>query len=82
MLKVFPKEIYIELNSYVSLLVALSINISTSLSYCLISLINDNDLSFWILFISFGALSLIGFILNCFTNEKKINLKERMNKKT
>ena len=82
LLKVFPKEIYIELNSYVSLLVALSINISTSLSYCLISLINDNDLSFWILFISFGALSLIGFILNCFTNEKKINLKERMNKKT
>ena len=81
LLKVFPKEIYIELNSYVSLLVAISINVCTSISYCLISFINNNDLSFWILFTSFGSLSMVGFILNCFTNENKINLKERIDKK-
>ena len=78
LLKVFPKEIYIELNSYVSLLVATSINIWTSVSYFVLSLIENKDTGFWILFTSFGILSLIGFILNFFTNEEEINLRERM----
>ena len=78
LLKVFPKEIYIELNSYVSLLVATSINIWTSVSYFILSLIENKDTGFWILFTSFGILSLIGFILNFFTNEEEINLRERM----
>ena len=80
MLKVFPKEIYIELNSYVTLLVSIAINVFNSLSYFVLSLINNKDTGFWILFISFGILSLIGFILNCFTNEAQINLRERMKK--
>ena len=78
LLKVFPKEIYIELNSYVSLLVATSINIWTSVSYFVLSLIENKDTGFWILFTSFGILSLIGFVLNFFTNEEEINLRERM----
>ena len=80
LLKVFPKEIYIELNSYVTLLVSIAINVFNSLSYFVLSLINNKDTGFWILFISFGILSLIGFILNCFTNEAQINLRERMKK--
>ena len=82
LLKVFPKEIYIELNSYVSFLVASAINLCNSLSYLILSLIHNKDTGFWILFISFGILSLCGFILNCFTNEEKINLRERIKKKT
>lgn len=78
LLKVFPKEIYIELNSYVSLLVDTSINIWTSVSYFVLSLIENKDIGFWILFTSFGILSLIGFVLNFFTNEEEINLRERM----
>ena len=82
LLKVFPKEVYIELNSYVSFLVASAINLCNSLSYFILSLIHNKDTGFWILFISFGILSLCGFILNCFTNEEKINLRERIKKKT
>ena len=82
LLKVFPKEIYIELNSYVSFFVASAINLCNSLSYFILSLIHNKDTGFWILFISFGILSLCGFILNCFTNEEKINLRERIKKKT
>ena len=69
-------------NSYVSFLVASAINLCNSLSYFILSLIHNKDTGFWILFISFGILSLCGFILNCFTNEEKINLRERIKKKT
>ena len=78
LLKVFPKEIYIELNSYVSFLVAISTNVWTSISYFVLSLIENKDTGFWILFISFGILSLIAFVLNFFTNEEEINLKEKI----
>ena len=80
LLKVFPHDIYIELNSYVSLIAAISVNIYNFLSYFILSLFDNKDNGFWILFISFGFLSLIGFILNCFTNEKEINLRERLKK--
>ena len=80
LLKVFPKNIYIELNSYVSLLASVSINVYNFLSYFVLSLIGDKDTGFWILFISFGIFSLAGFILNFFTNEKEINLIERIKK--
>ena len=80
LLKVFPQDIYIELNSYVSLLASISVNIYNFLSYYILSLFDNKDNGFWILFISFGFLSLIGFILNCFTNEKEINLRERIKK--
>ena len=80
LLKVFPQDIYIELNSYVSLIAAISVNIYNFLSYFILSLFDNKDNGFWILFISFGFLSLIGFILNCFTNEKEINLRERLKK--
>ena len=80
LLKVFPQDIYIELNSYVSLIAAISVNIYNFLSYFILSLFDNKDNGFWILFISFGFLSLIGFILNCYTNEKEINLQERLKK--
>ena len=80
LLKVFPQDIYIELNSYVSLIAAISVNIYNFLSYFILSLFDNKDNGFWILFISFGFLSLIGFILNCYTNEKEINLRERLKK--
>ena len=80
LLKVFPKEIYIELNSYVSFLVAISVNVCNSVSYFILSLVEDKDKGFWILFTSFGILSALGFGLNFFTNEEEINLKERMKK--
>ena len=80
LLKVFPKEIYIELNSYVSFLVAISVNVCNSVSYFILSLVEDKDKGFWILFTSFGILSALGFALNFFTNEEEINLKERMKK--
>ena len=80
LLKVFPKEIYIELNSYVSFLVAISVNVCNSVSYFILSLVEDKDKGFWILFTSFGILSALGFVLNFFTNEEEINLKERMKK--
>ena len=66
LMKVFGKDIYIELSGYVSFLVAFSVNLLTPLSYFVISGLQNKDMAYWILFLSFGALNFIGFILNFF----------------
>ena len=76
LMKVFGKDIYIELSGYVSFLVAFSVNLLTPISYFVISGLQNKDMAYWILFISFGTLNLIGFILNLFLEETPINLEK------
>ena len=75
-MKVFGKDIYIELSGYVSFLVAFSVNLLTPISYFVISGLQNKDMAYWILFISFGTLNLIGFILNLFLEETPIYLEK------
>ena len=76
LMKVFGKDIYIELSGYVSFLVAFSVNLLTPLSYFVISGLQNKDMAYWILFLSFGALNFIGFILNFFLKETPIDLEK------
>ena len=72
LMKVFGKDIYIELSGYVSFLVAISVNLLTPLAYFVQSELKEKGLAnaaYWILFIFFGALNLIGLILNFFIQE-------------
>ena len=78
LMKVFGKDIYIELSGYVSFLVAFSVNLLTPISYFVISGLQNKDMAYWILFISFGTLNLIGFILNLFLEETPINLEKML----
>ena len=78
LLKVYGKDIYIELSSFVSLLVAFSITLLTPITFFILSLFEDKNKAYWILFISFGTLNFIGLILNCFLKETPISLKERI----
>ena len=78
LMKVFGKDIYIELSSFVSLMDALAINILSPLTYFILSKFDNKDKAYWILFISFGSLNLIGLILNLFLKETKIDLNERI----
>ena len=80
LMKVFGKDIYIELSGYVSFLVAISVNLLTPITYFVQSGLKEKDLAYWILFISFGSLNLIGLILNCFIKETSIDLKKLMGK--
>ena len=73
-MKVFGKDIYIELSGYVSFLVASSVNILTPFTYFIISRLEKKELAYWILFVSFGGLNLIGLILNLFLEESPIDL--------
>ena len=73
LMKVFGKDIYIELSGYVSFLVAITINLLTPISYFVQSwLENRKDTAYWILFLTFGALNLVGLILNFFLKETPI----------
>ena len=80
LMKVFGKEIYIELSSFVSLMDAFAFNILTPLTYFILSKFNDKDKAYWTLFVSFGTLNLIGLVLNIFLKETKIDLNERIQK--
>ena len=74
LMKVFGKDIYIELSGYVSFLVAISINLLTPISYFIQSWLEDRkDTAYWILFLTFGALNLVGLILNFFLKETPIS---------
>jgi len=75
LMQVFGRDIYIELSGYVSFLVALSVNILTPITYFVLSGFEKKEIAYWILFLSFGALNLIGFILNFFLEETPIDLK-------
>ena len=79
-MKVFGKDIYIELSGYVSFLVAISVNLLTPITYFVQSELKEKDQAYWILFISFGSLNLIGLILNFFIKETPIDLKEIIEK--
>ena len=73
-MKVFGKDIYIELSGYVSFLVAISINLLTPISYFVQSWLEDRkDTAYWILFLTFGTLNLVGLILNYFLKETPIS---------
>ena len=75
LMKVFGKDIYIELSGYVSFLVAISVNLITPIAYFVQSELKEKgmaDAANWILFISFGVMNLIGLILNIFIQETPI----------
>ena len=74
LMQVFGSDIYIELSGFVSFLVAVAVNFVTPITYLVLSGLKDKDLSYWILFISFGVLNLIGLILNLFLKETHIDL--------
>ena len=76
LMKVFGNDIYIELSGYVSFLVALTVNLLTPITYFVQSNLEEKEVGYWILFVSFGALNLIGFILNFFITETPLDLKE------
>ena len=74
LMKVFGKDIYIELSGYVSFLVAISINLLTPISYFVQSWVEDRkETVYWILFLTFGALNFVGLILNFFLKESPIS---------
>jgi len=74
LMKVFGKDIYIELSGYVSFLVAISINLLTPISYFVQSWLEDRkDTAYWILFLTFGSLNFVGLILNFFLKETPIS---------
>ena len=81
LMKVFGKDIYIELSSYVSLLVAFSVNLLTPATYFILSRLEDKDKAYWILFIFFGSLNFMGLILNFFIKEDPIYLKQIIREK-
>ena len=76
LLKVFGDDIYIELSGYVSFLVAITINLLTPITYVVQSNIHNKGIGYWILFVSFGILNLIGLILNLFIKETPLDLKD------
>ena len=74
LMQVFGKNIYIELSGFVSFVVALTVNIITPVTYVIISSYEVKETAYWILFLSFGSVNLIGTILNCFLDESPIDL--------
>ena len=76
LMKVFGNDIYIELSGYVSFLVALTVNLLTPITYFVQSNLEEKEIGYWILFVSFGVLNLIGLILNIFIKETPLDLKE------
>ena len=81
LMQVFGKDIYIELSGFVSFAVALTVNIITPITYYVISSYEVKETAYWILFLSFGSINLIGTILNCFLNESPIELEKLVKKK-
>ena len=81
LMKVYGKDIYIELSGYVSFLVAFAVNLITPISFFVKSLMEDKETAYWILFITFGSLNLIGLILNFFLKETRINLEQIIKEK-
>ena len=74
LMQVFGSDIYIELHGFVSFLVSVAVNFVTPITYFVLSGLKNKDLAYWILFISFGVLNLIGLILNLFLKETHIDL--------
>ena len=75
LLKVFGKDIYIELSALVSFLVSIAINLLTPITYFVTGLENK-ELAYWLLFCSFGFINLIGTILNFCLSESPVDKSE------
>ena len=78
LMKVFGSSIYIELSGLVSFLVALVINLLTPISAAVVSGFKNKETAYWVLFCSFGLLSLIATILNFFLSEQPVDKNEIM----
>ncbi len=77
LMKVFGDEIYIELNGYVSFLVAFTVILLTPITYFVqFEFEGQKELAYWILFVFFGFLNFIGLILNFFIKETPLDFKE------
>ena len=76
LMKVFGKDIYIELSAFASFLVSIAINLITPITYLVMSGLEDKEKAYWILFVSFGAINLVGTILNFFLKETPIDKSE------
>ena len=76
LMKVFGKDIYIELSAFVSFLVSIAINLLTPITYFIMSGLENKELAYWILFVSFGVINLVGTILNFCLSETPIDKKE------
>jgi hypothetical protein len=81
LMKVYGKDLYIELSGYVSFLVAFAVNLITPISFFVKSFMEDKEMAYWILFLTFGSLNLIGLILNFFLKETPINLEQIIKEK-
>ncbi len=82
LMKVFGNDIYIELSGYVSFLVAITINLLTPITYLVQSNLEDKEIGYWILFVTFGVFNLIGLILNIFLKETPLDMKEAYTEET
>ena len=78
LMKVFGSSIYIELSGFVSFLVSIVINLLTPISAAVISAFKNKETAYWVLFCSFGFLSLIATILNFFLSEQPVDKNEIM----
>ena len=78
LMKVFGSSIYIELSGFVSFLVSVFINLLTPISAAVLSRFKNKETGYWVLFCSFGFLSLIGTILNFFLSEQPVDKNEVM----
>ena len=76
LMKVFGKDIYIELSAFASFLVSIAINIITPITYFIMSAYENKGTAYWILFVSFGTINLVGTILNLFLKETPIDKSE------
>ena len=74
LMKIFGEGTYIELSGLVSFVVSIMINLLTPITYFVLSGFEDKDNAYWILFITFGVLNLIGCVLNFFLKETPIDL--------
>ena len=78
LMKVFGNSIYIELSGFGSFLVSIVINLLAPISTAILSRFKDRETGYWVLFSSFGVLSLIATILNFFLSEQPVDKNEVM----
>ena len=81
LMKVFGTFIYIELNSYVSLLMTFMISLMSPIVYYIETQLEVKDNAYWILFIALGILNLIGTILGLFIDDSQFDYKKAIYKR-
>ena len=73
LMRVFGTGIFIELSGFTSFLVSIVINALTPISAAVVSGFKNKESAYWVLFCSFGFLSLISTILNFFLSEEPVD---------